>query len=78
MAAVHCFMLLFTGVFFGSACCLILISIVNVKGKNDLKLINEKAASDRNRLTTLNLITDFVETHSFLKRLSVYFVLSIS
>lgn len=35
-------------------------------------LINENAASHRNRMLTLDIIGDFVKCHSFMKRLSVF------
>lgn len=67
----HVFLLIFSAFSLGVGCFLLVISIMNQSMKSDLKLFNANAASDQNHLLTVKLVADFVEIHSFLKKLSV-------
>lgn len=60
-------------IFFSIGYVLFSASIITKSIENDLKLFNENTASDR--LLTLKLIADFIETHSTLKKLSVFHTL---
>lgn len=76
--AVQCFTFIFCHFSFAIACGLFLIAIITKNVKNNLKSIDESAGADRNRSETVKLIADFIETHSFLKQLSVFCVCAIS
>lgn len=65
-------MLVFCGVFLGIGAYLFLNFFITKKVTNDLKLINVNVATGRNRSETVKLVADFIETHSFLKKLSVF------
>lgn len=73
VVAGYCSKFLFCAASSAIGCCAFLISIIRKQVKNDLKLINANAASDRNHSLTLKLVADFVGIHSFLKKLSVCF-----
>lgn len=72
MQAIHSDRPIFSGLFFGIGCYLCSVSIITKDIKNDLKLFNENAASGGNRRLTLNHLSIFIQTHSIMKRLSVF------
>lgn len=73
----YCLAFGFCSIFLGVGCYLFLDSLIDIYLNNDLKLINEIAASDRNRLLTVKLVGDIIGIHSFAKKLSVCFCGSI-
>lgn len=77
MVSAYGFAIVFCGIFFGVGCYLFLDSLTDIYLNNDLKLINEIAASDQNRLLTMKLFGDIIGIHSFAKKLSVCFCGSI-
>lgn len=72
IGASYCLIFVTCSVFFGIGCCFFTLAIVSRDMKNYSMLINENAASHRNRMLTLDIIGDFVKCHSFMKRLSVF------
>lgn len=65
----NCFLFVYCCVFFGIACYSYSHSLITEIVNCDLKFINQKAASHRNRSLTVKLVADFIETHSYLKKL---------
>lgn len=68
----HCLTLVFCDISFGIGCYLLLNSIIQDYVKIDLKLINKDAASNRNHSLAVKRVASFIETHSFLKKFSVF------
>lgn len=62
MMVVYCFIFLFDCFSFGIECFAFPISMIAKKVKDDLKLINVNAVSDRNRSLTLKLVADFIHS----------------
>lgn len=70
IACVYVFTFLSCAIFFGIGAFLLAVSIIKVV-RNDLKLFNENALADENRLLILKRLIDFIENHSAVKKLSV-------
>lgn len=75
VAISYCLVFVFDVAFFGIGYCLCFTSIITKIVKKDLKIINENAASDTNRWLTINLIIEFIQSHSSLKRLDMFYFL---
>lgn len=69
----YAYLAVFSEVFFGIGCCLFVVTIITKNFESDLKFINKNVTSDPNHVLTLNLVKNFIQNHSMLKKFSIFF-----